>query len=134
MVGGSGHSRLDFDTPGAMCIRANRGAVPAGAAAHRPNPRSSRRPETFLVLNGQLEDSSHQRRLLRYANRKWRKTTSSRDVESPPGYYRGVAQKNCRTQNRPERYSPKNPEQRRAIYQVFMPRRCVYDANAKSSA
>ena len=128
--GGQQDILVGFDTPGAMCIRANRGAVRleqqlTGQSIVVPQAGS------VLVLNGQLES-------LRTSaghcacEPQMAKATSSPDVEvSRPATTQELREKasepKTATQTTPAEKSGSKEE---PIYQVFMPP-LVYDANAK---
>ncbi len=128
--GGQQDILVGFDTPGAMCVRANRGAV---RLEQQLTGQSIVVPQAgnVLVLNGQLES------LRTSAGRcacepQMAKSTSSPDVEvSRPATTQELREKasepKTATQTTPAEKSGSKEE---PIYQVFMPP-LVYDANAK---
>jgi hypothetical protein len=128
--GGQQDILVGFDTPGAMCIRANRGAVRleqqlTGQTLVVPQAGN------VLVLNGQLEtlrtSAGHCA-----CEPQMAKTTSSRDVEvSRPATTEELRKKLPEPKTAPETVlAEKSRANEEPIYQVFMPP-LVYDANAK---
>ena len=128
--GGQQDILVGFDTPGAMCIRANRGAVRleqqlTGQTLVVPQAGN------VLVLNGQLEtlrtSAGHCA-----CEPQMAKTTSSPDVEvSRPATTEELRKKPPEPKTAPETVlAEKSRANEEPIYQVFMPP-LVYDANAK---
>jgi hypothetical protein len=128
--GGQQDILVGFDTPGAMCVRANRGAV---RLEQQLTGQSLVVPQAgnVLVLNGQLES------LRASAGRcscepQMAKATSSPDVEvSRPATTQELREKSLEPKSAAETASAeKSGVREEPIYQVFMPP-LVYDAHAK---
>ncbi len=128
--GGQQDILVGFDTPGAMCIRANRGAVRleqqlTGQTLIVPQAGN------VLVLNGQLEtlrtSAGHCA-----CEPQMAKSTPSPDVEvSRPATTEELRKKASDPKTAPETVvAEKSRANEEPIYQVFMPP-LVYDANAK---
>ena len=128
--GGQQDILVGFDSPGAMCIRANRGAV---RLEQQLTGQSIVVPQAgnVLVLNGQL-DSLRTSAGHCACEPQMAKPTSSPDVEvSRPATTQELHEKTLEpktaTQTAPAEKSSVKEE---PVYQVFMPP-LVYDANAK---
>ena len=128
--GGQQDILVGFDTPGAMCVRANRGAV---RLEQQLTGQSLVVPQAgnVLVLNGQLES------LRASAGRcscepQMAKATSSPDVEvSRPATTQELREKSLEPKSAAETApAEKSGVREEPIYQVFMPP-LVYDAHAK---
>ena len=128
--GGQQDILVGFDTPGAMCVRANRGAVRLEQQLTGQNlvvPQAG----NVLVLNGQLDS------LRTSAGRcscepQMAKATSSPDVEvSRPATTQELREKPVEPRTAAETaLAEKSSVKEEPIYQVFMPP-LVYDAHAK---
>ena len=133
--GGQQDILVGFDTPGAMCVRANRGAVRLEQQLTGQNivvPQAG----NVLVLNGQLDS------LRTSAGRcacepQMAKAASSADVEvSRPATTQELREKSLEPKTVTEAAPPeksgieKSTVKEEPIYQVFMPP-LVYDAHAK---
>jgi hypothetical protein len=128
--GGQQDILVGFDTPGAMCIRANRGAVRLEQQLTGQNlivPQAG----NVLVLNGQLDS------LRTSAGRcacepQMAKAASSPDVEvSRPATTQELREKSLEPKTAAETApAEKSSVKEEPIYQVFMPP-LVYDAHAK---
>jgi len=128
--GGQQDILVGFDTPGAMCIRANRGAVRLEQQLTGQNivvPQSG----NVLVLNGQL-DSLRTSAGHCACEPQMAKAISSPDVEvSRPATTQELLEKASEPKTATQAASAEKPgAKEEPIYQVFMPP-LVYDANAK---
>jgi len=128
--GGQQDILVGFDSPGAMCIRANRGAV---RLEQQLTGQSIVVPQAgnVLVLNGQL-DSLRTSAGHCACEPQMAKATSSPDVEvSRPATTQELHEKTVEPKTAMQTApAEKSSAKEEPIYQVFMPP-LVYDANAK---
>jgi len=128
--GGQQDVLVGFDTPGAMCVRANRGAVRLEQQLTGQNivvPQAG----NVLVLNGQL-DSLRTSAGGCSCEPETAKATSSPEVEvSRPATTQELREKTLEPRTATQTTAAeKSSAREEPIYQVFMPP-LVYDANAK---